>query len=374
MRIVDRGIACASQPGTDRQSCCYPDICVLPDGRWMIMFRAAYAKRPTLGSHMCMVVSDDEGATWRGPVAPFAVPQIDGRAGALILAYVTPLGGDELIASLGWMDYSDPHRPFFNDDTEGLLDMRVLLSRSHDGGASWTAPEMVDTSPYPPPIPITGPVMLLPDGEWAIQAELNKPYEDTSPWLHAAVMLFSKDDGKTWPRDFAVGLHPENRVFYWDQRLSVLADGRILALFWSFDRVDNVYLNIQARESLDSGYTWSEMWDTGVAGQPGRASSLPDGRTLMPYVDRTAVPCIKVRVSSDHGRTWPEDTELAVPGIEREREEKGKHSMQDAWAEFARFSLGHPHSHAMPSGDTLLVYYAGSHYDRTSIHWARLSV
>src|SRR4030042_1085839 len=73
-----------------------------------------------------------------------------------IAAYPTALGADKVLAALCWVDHSDPALPFFNEETEGLLDTRIFLSLSKDGGETWSAPRLIDTSPYKVPTPLTG--------------------------------------------------------------------------------------------------------------------------------------------------------------------------------------------------------------------------
>ena len=372
MRIADRGTAIPSDPDSGRGSCAFPGLCVLPNGRWLCTCRAAPNKERIPGQTVLVSWSDDQGRSWSEPQSPFGPRSVDGKPGVHRTCQPAALGGTDVLAAVSWVDQSDPSLPFFNEETEGLLDMRIFLVRSGDGGETWAEPEIVDTTPFNMPTPTTGPVLLLPDGEWACQFELNKHYLETHPWRHSSVLMFSKDQGKTWCDHVRVSDDPELRVFWWDQRPEVLSDGRILDVFWTFDRVSAKYLNIHARESLDNGRTWSDMWDTGVPGQPAPPVSLPNGRIAMVYVDRTAEPKIKVRVSSDRGRSWPDETEGVIHDSELDSQTWNKGSMQDAWAEMGKFSLGLPVTAGLEDGGLLVAYYSGPHQDATNVEWARL--
>jgi hypothetical protein len=372
MHVVSRGIAFRAEPDSDHASCCFPGVCVLPGGRWLCTCRAAPTKTGTVGQHVLLTWSDDEGQTWTPPAAPFVPGTVAGKPGLFRAACLTALGGDEVLATLYWVDHSDPELPFFNEETEGLLDSRLFLAGSHDRGATWSAPELVDTSPYDCPTPITGPTLLLPSGEWALQFELNKHYYDAAPWQHASVIMFSADRGRTWPRHTVVASDPERRFFWWDQRPGVLRDGTLLDLFWTYDSQAATYLNIHARASLDEGRTWGELWDTGVPGQPAPPVSLADGRIAMVYVDRTGAPVIMARLSGDRGQTWPEAMALALSEVRADRQTVGKSTMQDAWAEMGKFSLGLPTTAALGEDEFLVVYYAGPETDQTDIHWVRV--
>ncbi|MCE5239221.1 glycoside hydrolase [bacterium] len=370
MTIADRGIVARSS--AERPSLAFPSICVLPGGRWLCGFRAAPTKAGMAGQQAMLCRSDDEGRTWTEPAAPFAPPDIRGCPGLFRALCCTATGGDGVVALVYWVDYSDPERPFFNEETEGLLGSRLWLARSPDRGATWSELELIDTAPYDMPTPPTGPVLVLADGRWALQCELNKPYLDRAPWRHSSVLMFSSDRGRTWPEHLRVTDDPDRRVFYWDQRPGVLADGTLLDLFWTYDRCAGAYLNIHACQSRDHGRTWGELWDTGVPGQPAQPVSLPDGRLLMAYVDRRGAPTIKARTSRDGGRTWPPDTETIICEPRLDRQSADRTTMQEAWEEMYGFSLGLPATAALPDGDVLVVYYSGSAADETDIEWVRL--
>jgi len=366
-RIVDRGAVFKHEPGTTRQSTTFPGICVLPSGRWLCGFRAGATKEHMSEQHSLLTWSDDQGKTWRAPFEPHKPQTINGSPGLTGSVRTTALGDRQVVGICWWIDHSDPSAPLFNGQTEGLLDMRLLLSFSQDEGESWSEPQVIDTSPFNVPTPVTGPVLRLSNGELACQFELNKPYNDTTPWRHKSVLMFSADGGRSWPTYSVVSDHPD--IFYWDQRPSVLGDGSILDLFWTFDRPRAVYLNIQARESHDNGRTWSELWDTGLPGQPAPAVPLPSGELALVYVDRTGAPIIRLRKSADGGRTWPEETDLVIRCLEAPSQTWDRSISQNVWDEVSAFSLGLPDTAALPNGQFVVVYYAGPHTDRTDIEW-----
>ncbi len=372
MEIIGQGIVFAGEKETDHQSCAFPGVAVLPAGRWLCGFRAAPTKKGTNLQHALIALSDDQGKSWDISPDPLIPPRVESSPGLFRAAYLTPLGGQRVLAALCWVDDSDPSLPFFNESTEGLLDTRIFFALSGDGGATWSEPTLMDTSPFNVPTPLTGPVLILPDGRWACQFELNKHYYDRSPWRHSSILMFSADGGKSWPDYTAVSHDPGNRFFYWDQRPAVLANGAVLNLFWTYDSREAAYRNIHAKESLDSGRTWSELWDTGVPGQPAQPVSLPGGRIAMVRVDRSGTPAVKLRLSSDGGRTWPAGGEATLHEPRLGSQTLVKTSMSETWTEMENFSLGLPAATALPGGDILVVYYAGPDPDLTDIRWMRI--
>ena len=157
-----------------------------------------------------------------------------------------------------------------------------------------------------------------------------------------------------------------------DARPSIV-NGDILDFFWTFDNGKSVYLNIHARKTADRGITGADMWDTGIPGQPAPPALLPDGRIVMVYVDRTGVPIIKLRVSNDGGKTWSDSEELNISHSDLDIQTKYKESMQDAWSEMEKFSIGLPTTAHLKGGEVLAVYYEGPKTDFTGIRWALIS-
>ncbi len=372
MLVEDSGEIYRGKPGGRFSSATFPYVCISRSGRWLCAFRGAPAKVPTEGQHVLLTWSDDCGKTWRDPFPPFLPPAVDGRPGLFRIAGLTRLHGGRLMAAINWVDHSHPEAPYFNEITEGLLDTRVFLSYSDDDGATWTPPRIMDTSPFNVPTPLTGSIIRFVDDELACQVELNKHYDDTEPWSHASVLLFSTDGGLTWPRHCVVTQDPENKIFYWDQRVSLLPDGRLFDAFWTYDRENSCYLNIHTSFSDDRGRTWTALRDSGVAGQPGPVFALEDGEFVMPVVDRSGPPKITLRRSADDGTTWPYENVLVVYDSEGATQTREKSSMQDAWAEMYAFSVGLPSVAQFPGGGGLLVYYAGPETDSTGIHWAKI--
>lgn len=372
MRISKEGCVFAGERDSDHQSLTFPMLCVTSGGRWLCTFRGAPEKVSNKGERPLLTWSDDQGKTWRTPFAPFEPDTLDERPGLFRFATLTALDDGRILAAINWVDASNPDAPYFNEETEGLLDTRVFLSISGDEGETWGTPRVMDTSPFHVPTPLTGPILKLRNGDLACQIELNKSYTDPLPWQHASVMLFSEDGGDTWLRHCVIAQDPENHIFYWDQRPSVLPDGTLFCAFWTFDRETADYLNIHTRYSQDNGETWSSLRDTGMPGQPGPAFALEDGTLAMPVVDRSGAPKITIRHSEDEGETWPKDDVLVVYDSAGTTQTEAKSSMQDAWAEMYAFSVGLPNVAPLPSGGALLVYYAGSETNHTAIRWGEI--
>ncbi len=371
MKILSRGIIPKPEDDKNFNSNAFPSMAVLPSGRWMASFKAAEKKGDCDLQQAVITWSDDEGATWVKPFAPVVLPPVDGVSGQCRTLYFQPLGGKRVLMVANWIDSSDPSKPYYNPDNESLKDTRIFFAFSEDEGETWSAPQLMNTDPIRDPVPLTGAPFMLKDGTIVCQFEVNKHDWDKSKWVHKSAMIFSRDGGKTWGDPVKVTEIPD--MYYWDQRPNVIDDGNtIVDFFWTLDGKSQKYLNIHARESKDGGKTWGDIWDTGIYGQPGQPVDLGDGRIATIEIDRSIRPIITVRISRDHGRTY--DETMVVYDSNLNKQDTKNMSMNDAWDEMARFSVGHPALLDIGNKEYLAYYYAGPHCDHTSIEFVRFTV
>ena len=61
MSIVNRGCVFLGEEGSDRSSACFHGVCALPEGRWLVAFRASPRKKDTYPQRILLTRSDDEG-------------------------------------------------------------------------------------------------------------------------------------------------------------------------------------------------------------------------------------------------------------------------------------------------------------------------
>ena len=376
MKIIDRGIAVHAQPDSEFQHNACADICVLPSGRWMLGYRSAATKLSNV-QHGMMVISDDEGKSWSRPREPFAdVPKVDGKVGRFRALMFTSLGGSRVMATLYWVDYSDPSKPFWDEANEWLLDSRLFNSFSEDEGETWSTPSLVNTGKYNhQPTPITGRGLKLADGQLALLFELNKGAGMTGPWIHKPIIIFSDDDGKTWKDETTtIGTHAaDDATYYWDQRCNVLPDGSLMTCYWTFDTKAAIYRNLHFTRSFDHGKTWTAPQDMGIPGQAAQPVGLPDGRIMFAYVDRENTPTIRARLSSDGGKSWPDSTDLIIQQPNVDKQQVGKTNTQDAWDEMEKFTIGLPMAHAVGDDEMIVIYYHGPNIQQSNLEWVRIA-
>lgn len=370
MKIKSRGMI--PKPAMPRfNSASFPCIVKLPSGRWLATFKASEKKGDCDFMHAVITWSDDEGFSWTTAFEPVRLPGINSVKGQSRIAYLLPLCGRKVLMLLNWVDCTELSLPYYNPTDETLKDTRIFSCFSEDNGETWSSPQLLQIDGINAPVPLTGPPLLLADGTIACQFEINKAIGDLTEWVHRSAMIFSYDGGSTW-KD-VVMITGEKSMYYWDQRPQVMADGKsIINFFWTLDGRNNQYINIHGRFSKDAGKHWGQLWDTGIYGQPGQPVDIGDGRLAAIEIDRSETPVITVRISRDEGRTF--DEALVIYRENQQKQDSRNISMNDAWHEMVKFSVGHPNLLHLGNNELLAYYYAGTHNDFTNIEFVRLSL
>ncbi len=378
--VVSKGMIFRGTPGSPTASACLGSICLLDEGHLLASWRVGSTKESADG-RILISRSNDQGSTWSDPIEPFYAPTSGSQArftwegvpGELHFAPLTHLGKGHVMTAMMWFDRSDPELPMFNPDTEGLLPVRTLLAESSDGGQTWSAPWMFDATPYDGFDAVTAPMFEVPPGEGrpaqlVCQFETNKPYNDTQPWMHRAMLKFSGDGGRTWAQPTTVAHDPSLKIRYWDQRHAQSSDGLLVAGLWAYDAVNHNEMNFHMTWSQDGGQTWSPPCDSGLDLQQPYPVFLPDGRLVVIVIDRYRTRSIRALVSHDNGHTFDEP-QLVVHEQPRDVRDKGEHNHEIADQQL--WTFGRVEAVADTQGDVWMIYYAGDE-KATHVHWAQL--
>lgn len=373
MEIIATGVLSRGEAGTARAALTFPCAVALRGGGLLATLRAGSTK-DSADEQIELHRSDDGGRTWR-PQGRLSHPApIAGATGTLKLCYLTELAPGRLLAAAMWVDRSShPGAPLFNPATEGCLPMRIVLAESADGGAGWSAWRETPMPAWVGPASLTSPVVRLADGTLALSVETNKHYHDAGPWMQRVVLFHSADGGRGWGPPYTAGADPSGRIFHWDQRLGLAPDGRLGAFIWTYDSVAKVYLNVHRKVSADGGRSWGDAEDLGFADQAGRPAVLPDGRVVLPWVDRFGTRSIRVRVAANIAAPFDPASELALYTLEGGGPGARDDSTGALLAEMGLWTFGLPYAEALPDGDVLVLYYAGGD-TAMDVRWARVRV
>jgi hypothetical protein len=343
------------------------------DGTLLVTFRLG-TERESGDGHAAVLATPDRGATWELRHLGLAERWLDGVPGETRGFQIAELTPGELTASVLWTDRSDPSKPWVNQATQGLLPMRNYLTTSRDGGYHWSEPRPIDLEPHPS-ASTTGPVIALPDGALAQPFEHWKAYDDPEQGRPRAMLRLSHDGGRTWPDDVQVAADPDNKRFFWDQRLAQHPDtGELVAMFWTFDREAGCDLPNHISWGTPDGREWTEPQPTILVGQHCQPIAIGGSSLVAAYSHRRNPPGIRVVRSDDFGRTWDMGTEVEAyaSGAGDEPNADGG-SQADYWNAMGQWQFGHPRGVYLPEGEVFVVFYAGEGATR-SARWARVEV
>ncbi len=371
MRIVDAGVITRRAPGAARAVYTFPALLVGRDGSLLLTCRRG-SDKDCADEWVELYRSLDGGRRWTRVDADFSRARVGGADSSLRLVYLTELDEGQLLAAAMWIDReTHPGAPLFNPRTEGCLPMGIFLADSFDSGCNWSDWRPVELPADIGPPSLTNPLIRLPDGALLLSVETNKHYHDVSKWYQRVVALRSTDGGASWDAPTDAGYDPSGRIFHWDQRVGLAADGRLVSFAWIYDREAGRYGQIRRRLSADSGRTWTAAREIGIADQAGHPAMLADGRLVLAWVDRFGSGSIRARAAAHAGAGFDPASEVVIyRHIELERQGQG---VAGALDEMSIWSYGLPYAEALPDGDVMVVYYAGDQRSM-DIRYARLSL
>ena len=375
MKIVRKArVFNAEEQNESAKAAFFDSLLKLSSGDWICGFTAGKTKHHHQAS-VRLARSIDNGRSWSGIPWRFA-STLGEIPGSLVGAEMVEIHPGRLLIFSTWFDRSEPDRPLFDPETEGILRSKQLMAASDDGGVSWSDWRAVST-PELTGCAVTGPVQKWRDGAIAFAFESFKEFDDPAPARHAAWLLVSRDGGETFESPVLVARDPAGKKYFWDQRLCPgPIDGDYIAMFWTHDRSKARDLNVH--------FLWGNIAEvepplpaeTSIPGQIAAPLLLADGRILAFVVDRSRPGTMRLWASNDRGRTWPESDSIVVHDHEeRAQVSQGSENVDFAeyWEDMGKWSFGHPSVRSLDTSDVLVTWYAGAP-NCMSIHAAVVNI
>ena len=325
------------RPGHINEYVAFPSVQALPDNTLLCMCRHGSARESDDGL-VRIHRSDDGGENWAPAVAlpePSEVQQ----------GWRLP-GGFGVTADgtvLAWCRYPSGQHVW----------------RSDDGGLTWSQPSTVETGSLVT-IGVGGNLVTLPDGSIVSASEFGDDTADPPEW--SALISRSTDGGHTWDAWRRVQ-GPRDGHYYFDLRITGLADGRLLAAYWTHDTKTDSGLNVHTAWSSDGGDSWTEPRDAGFWGQVTDVAGLLSGRVIAVTNHRRSPMGVRAMLSEDGGARFNEADHLELWGIEPAAVRsapvlsKKRDLVEDVFDSYHFFTWGTPSVTQLSDGTIVVVYY-----------------
>ncbi|MCB8960910.1 MAG: exo-alpha-sialidase [Ardenticatenales bacterium] len=271
--------------------------------------------------------------------------------------FLTRMRDGELVIVAFRVDRSDPEWPIFNEKTGGLTALEVILQRSHNNGASWGEPEVID---IPADLVITPSTSIieLADGRWFLPYDQWHAFDDPGPYQPRTLGFYSADRGQSWsdPVWFADGA--ASGKGFWHGRVTSLTDQRLFALFWSADMANGMApLPLHRCFGSPDGARWTEPEATNIPGQTNNVVDLGGGRLAAVYTTREAnQPGFRACLSEDWGLTWDLANQIQLWDATG-RERLGVDAPEAYPRSHDTIAYGAPTATLLPNGDILFSFW-----------------
>ena len=151
--------------------------------------------------------------------------------------------------------------------------------------------------------------------------------------------------------------------YYFDMRITSLADGQWLAACWTHDMVTDRGLNVHSAVSSDRGSAWGQPMDAGFWGQLTEPCTLADGRVLAVTNHRRQPMGIRALISEGDGTTFDESSHVELWGVDPARIRSApvlapkRDRVENALESYHHFTFGTPSIAQLPDGTVVVAFY-----------------
>lgn len=341
----------------------HPSIVRLPDGTLLSSFDLGEAVE-SLDYRTYLSRSHDDGQTWSAPTPWFSDPVPRRSVHSVRLGQMRD---GTLVGCGGRMYRDDPEEGLTNRASLGYVPMDLILLKSQDAGQTWDGPTTIQPSLVGPSFEICHRVIELHDGRWLLPTSTWKGWHGSAPNGMQAIALVSRDRGASWPEWFAVVNQYDRGIVSWEQGLTQLTDGRLLAVVWCFDEKQGKSLPNRYAISSD-GNLFGPPRENGIQGETSKLITLADGRVLCMY-RRLDKPGLWANLVQIDGNDWINLVETPV----WQGPKSGLFGKQAAGDELSALKFGFPSMVQLPGGDVFAVWWCVEECLHV-IRWVRLTV
>ena len=333
-------------PNSISEYVAFPALQAVPGDVLLCMCRHGVARESPEGG-VKIHRSTDGGETWQ---AAGALPAIEDSGAGIHLPGGFGISPEEEV--LAWVCY-----PQGKQGESGQL-----VTRSADSGLTWSEFARVGTAPFES-IGVGGNLVTLADGCMVSVSEWGEERSDERKPDWASLITFSSDGGRTWGDWRRVHGPRDDGVYFFDMRITGLADGRLLAVYWTHDMEADQGINVHTSWSGDGGASWSAPQDARFWGQVTDVAALQSGRVIAVTNHRREPLGIRALLSEDGGGSFAAEQCVELWGIEPARVRsapvlaKQRDLVEDLLESYHFFTFGTPSVTQLSDGTIVVAFY-----------------
>lgn len=306
--------------------------------------------------------SKDGGMTWDKGISPTLHDEHNYPDKGYLMAHVTELKPDELIAVYSLID-TDSRKPLFNPETDGMQPAKIRITKSFDNGKSWRRPD--DIGFKSKDIIVPGKIIPLPDGNCGFPCEMHDHWEGGYKESSCGRFIKSYDRGNTFPKGNIMAASED--ILYGDARPAII-DNEIRIFFWTLDLAKMEDQPIHYISTKDNAVSWSKPSPINITTQIMSPIYFRKNLMLAIHQDRFSDnPGLKAVLSYDNGQNWDRSTEVTLFGAD------SRPDGTNPFAQFDQFKFGY--SSLIKTGDnSCLVSFWHAEGDTTAISVIKIKV
>jgi hypothetical protein len=341
----------------------HPSIVELEHGKLLCAFDLGQAAE-SLDYRTYISLSENGGDNWSPPRRLFE----DSVPGPTTHTVRISRMRDGTLVGLGARFYRhNTDEGLANRETMGLVPMDMILLSSRDSGRTWQGPTKIEPPLVGPAFEVCHAIVEMANGDWWAPTQTWPDWDGRAPHGMQAVALISRDQGQTWP-DYVSVFDTNNRSkIHFEQSVTQMADGRLLAVAWAYEQASRKTLATPFAVCED-GRTFSKARVSGIRGQTAKLLSL-DGDNFACVYRRHDKPGLWMQLARLTDGEWINLEELLL----WDGATDGQRTRFNTSDELSSLKFGYPTLSRLTNGEIMVAFWCsedGVH----NIRWYRLSV